>query len=340
MYRNSKDTKPNVLISAGGTGGHIMPAVTIGSQMEYFSPLYICGDRDIERTIYGNMGIEPFTVKLKNLKLTSIPGIINGTVDAASLIISRNITSILMMGSYAGIPAGIAGLLTNTPIFLMEQDIIPGRTIKLFSFFSPIVFTGFGSKFRLPGRAKRVFSGHPIPERSEPCNFRPEHFFDNSRKTILVTGGSQGALDMYRRVIGALKEIDRYNIILLAGNYRSYFDESKNMKVLGFRNDMGLFYASADIIISRAGALSIAEIINTGKPSVLIPLPHSAGSHQLKNAYYAADNYEEITVIEESKVNSKTLEEILKALPSGTARKEKENTVNIIERTIMECLRM
>ncbi|MFO8061753.1 MAG: UDP-N-acetylglucosamine--N-acetylmuramyl-(pentapeptide) pyrophosphoryl-undecaprenol N-acetylglucosamine transferase [bacterium] len=340
MYRNLSGIKPNILISAGGTGGHIMPAVTIGSQMEYFRPLYICGVRDIEKTIYRDMGIEPFTVNMKNLRPASIPALISGIIKAVSLIISRNIASILMMGSYAGLPAGIAGLLTNTPVFLMEQDIIPGRTIKLFSFFSHIVFTGFNSKYRLPGRAKCVFTGHPIPERSEPRNFRPEHFFDNTRKTILLTGGSQGALDMYRRVIDALTEIGRYNIILLAGNYRSSFSDSDNMKVLGFRNDMGRFYASADIIISRAGALSIAEIINTGKPSILIPLPRSAGSHQLKNARYAADAYREIMVIEEHRVNTATLEKTLDSLPSGTERRQQVNTANIIERTIMECLRM
>lgn len=297
----------NILIAAGGTGGHIIPAIELGNVLNKSNLHYVCGNRKIETDIYSKRDIVPMVLPFSNYRtLKNIAGMILSLPLMIMFIIRKHIDLVILMGSYMSFTTGIAALITQRPVVLMEQDIVAGRNIKIMSIAAKKVFTGFNVPYRGINASKRIYSGHLIGKHADARQSRQCALFDNDRPVILVCGGSQGALNMYRKIYPILKA-SSFNAVFIGSSVMDAFDETENIRIVDFTNDMGLLYRNADIIISRAGALSMAEIVHAGKRALFIPLPTSSEHHQDKNIKYYMSRIDWIDILNENKITKHLL---------------------------------
>lgn len=293
----------NILIAAGGTGGHIIPAIELGNVLNESNLHYICGNRKIETGIYRRRGIVPKVLPFSNYRtVKNIAGMILSLPLIIMFIIRKHIDLVILMGSYMSFTTGVAAIITLRPVVLMEQDIVAGRNIRLMSIAAKKVFTGFNVPYRGINASKRIYSGHLIGKHADARQSGQCALFDNDRPVILVCGGSQGALNMYRKIYPILKA-SPFNAVFIGSSVRDAFDETQNIRIIDFTNDMGLLYKNADIIISRAGALSMAEIVHAGKRALFIPLPSSSEHHQEKNIRYYMSRIDWIDILNENRIS-------------------------------------
>lgn len=240
---------------------------------------------------------------------------------------------IFSKGGYGGLPTVIAGYKLKIPIFLHESDVTPGLANKLSFKYAKKIFTAFPKEdLENIHRGKMIFAGNPIREEILKGNKEfAEKLFNltGEKPVLLILGGSQGAQRINDVIIECLKEIlELFEVIHQCGakNYKELFEQTsvifegdKNLKkfyhlydFLG-ENLLKHAYKTSDLVISRAGAGVISEILAVGIPSILVPLPESAQNHQAKNAY-AVKNYGAAIVIEESNLKPHFLVEKLKFL--------------------------
>lgn len=299
------------ILSGGGTGGHIYPAIAIANELKLRFPdaeiLFVGASNKMEMQKVPQSGYP-----IKGLWIAGIQR--KFTFDNAlfpiklldSLLKSRTIIRhfkpdvVIGTGGFASGPllrvAGIAGI----PTVLQEQNSYPGITNKWLSKRASKICVAYENleKF-FPGN-KIVLTGNPV--RQDLVDFtqkRPEslEFFklDASKKTILVLGGSLGARRINQLIAKELVNFAAQNVQLIWQCGKLYFDEyshfndREDVEVLAFIDRMDLAYAAADVIISRAGASSVSELCLVGKPTLFIPSPNVAEDHQTKNAQAIVD---------------------------------------------------
>ncbi len=327
--------KMNILIAAGGTGGHIIPAITIGRSMSKANVYFVRGNRHIEKTVYNNFSIDSLVLNFKGYK--NIMDIINMILSIPKMIyfiIKKKIDTIIMMGSYMTFSTGIAAIITQKPLFLMEQDSITGKNIRCLSIFANKVFTGFKSPYRGILSKKRIYIGHIINENAIPQETENIYFNDN-KPIILIIGGSQGALGMFSPIYDILENNKQYNIIMIGSIIQDKFEEKSHIRILPYQKHIGKMYYVADFIISRAGVLSLAEIVNTGKPALFIPLPFATDNHQKKNIEKYIENNKQIDFLEEKDIDRERLmQKISKLINIKTKIGLHSNALSIIKDTI------
>jgi UDP-N-acetylglucosamine--N-acetylmuramyl-(pentapeptide) pyrophosphoryl-undecaprenol N-acetylglucosamine transferase len=208
------------------------------------------------------------------------------------------------MGGYVSGPVVLAALRAGRPVVVHEQNAVPGLANRLFSRRARATALSFAEAAgRLPRRARTVVTGNPVRDQVVRVNedreaLRKEALaeldLDPDRRTVLIFGGSQGALHLDRAAVGACRLLAGRNdlqLVLLTGE--PHFREVRTalpsgtplrIRALPFLDRMELAYAVADLVVARAGATSIAEITACGLPSLLIPYPHATGRHQEANA--------------------------------------------------------
>lgn len=306
----------NILIAAGGTGGHIIPAIALKTVLNGNTMHYVCGNRDIEKHIYSENSIEPEILPFSNYRtLKNVISMILSVPQMFCFIIRRRIDIVIMMGSYMSFTTGIAAVAAMKPIVLMEQDIIAGKNIRLMSVAAKLVFTAFNKPYRGINRNKQCYTGHLIGKHAETSNKDKLHLFDNNKPVVLVTGGSQGALSMYKSIYPILKN-SAFNAVFIGSAVKGHFSDTENIRILPYTYDMGSLYRTADVIISRAGAMSIAEIIHACKPAIFIPLPGSADNHQKKNIQYYRKHIKHIEYINQNQIEENKIISLLGKLIS------------------------
>jgi len=300
------DRELRVLIAGGGTGGHLYPAIAIGEAIQAKLPnsqIHFMGS---------TFGIESQVLPVKALPHTLLPirglqrninfksigrnillpwRLVKSYLLARKTIKGLNPHVIIGTGGYASaMPLKIA-VKNNIPIILQEQNSYPGMTTKYFSDDAQKICIAFDDA-KIEFGKKAVITGNPI--RASIMNGDRKKAgllfdIDLSQKTIFLFGGSQGSAflnDMMSNCI-QLFESEKIQIIWQTGEnqydeYKKY--DSPLIKVKPFIDHMAEAYSISDLIISRAGALTVAEITACGKPSILIPFPYSAADHQKKNA--------------------------------------------------------
>ncbi len=326
--------KTNILIVAGGTGGHIIPAITIGKELKDYNIYYVCGKREIENKIYSEYNIEPIKLNIPSYNKFIVFYILGSFIHSINILRKNNINIVFMMGSYFASAIGLASIIMHKTIILYEQDSIAGKVIKIFSLFASRVLVGFDKAYHGINKKKIRFVGHII--RNDALLKQNENnLFNNKNTTILIMGGSQGALHISKKIVSILQKYN-YNIILLAGKYKDEFQETSKLKIYTFYKKIGELYSFADIIISRAGALSIAEILNTKKPALFIPLKIATHNHQLKNVLFLKKQYNHIDYILEDNIQ----ENILLAKIESLINKSKpnynvKNTMDLIKEELI-----
>ncbi|HNT37074.1 MAG TPA: undecaprenyldiphospho-muramoylpentapeptide beta-N-acetylglucosaminyltransferase, partial [bacterium] len=293
-------------IAAGGTGGHIFPAVALieGLLARKDSAALVFGrSTGMERNILGNrhdieyvgLQIRPFLRSRLTVWPIALAELVQSVFFACRTLRQWKPDAVLGMGGYVSAPVVMAALLTRLPVAVADQNALPGRANRFLGRFATRVFCGCEESLPFFSKRKRRLTGIPLRVGATMACERPpfETFgLKQGLFTLLVFGGSQGALALCEAVRQMLPVLDQhgvpYQILLQVGARNSEWIENAQMpnhvKTVEMIEDMSAAYACADAVVCRAGAVSLAEMAVQGKPAILIPYPFAKDDHQTKNA--------------------------------------------------------
>ncbi|MCX2680449.1 undecaprenyldiphospho-muramoylpentapeptide beta-N-acetylglucosaminyltransferase [Galbibacter sp. EGI 63066] len=330
------------IISGGGTGGHIYPAIAIANELKFRYPeasFLFVGARDrmemekVPQAGYEIIGLWISGIQRKlTLKNLMFPFKLISSIWKAKKIVKKFKPDIAIgTGGYASGPLLKAAAGKGVPCVLQEQNSFPGITNKWLAKDVKKIFVAYDGLERFFPADKIVKTGNPVRQDLLEITDKKEEglkFFelDDNRKTLFVMGGSLGARKINELVEKKLNFFKKKNVQLIWQCGKLYYEEykkydSKSIKVKAFINDMNLAYASADMIISRAGASSVSELAIVGKPVIFIPSPNVAEDHQTKNAQAVVDHQAAI-LIKENELDSVFESQFLSVLTSEEKQKE------------------
>jgi UDP-N-acetylglucosamine--N-acetylmuramyl-(pentapeptide) pyrophosphoryl-undecaprenol N-acetylglucosamine transferase len=293
-----------VMILAGGTGGHIFPGLAVAAALRArgVDVVWLGADGGMETRLVPQHGIEIDTIAVKGLRgkgvvtLLGAPLRVLAAIRQASRVLKQRAPrAVVSFGGYAAGPGGIAAKLHGMPLIVHEQNRAPGLTNRVLARFARRVLTGFPQTFK--GRDEEPV-GNPV--RTEISAIAPpaQRFGQrNGALRLLVLGGSQGARALNSAVPRALRELRGHMLDvrhqcgekLRADAERDYANAGIAASVEPFIADMAAAYAWADLVVCRAGALTLAEVCAAGVGSVLVPFPQAVDDHQTKNAEYLVE---------------------------------------------------
>ena len=318
-----------ILIAGGGTGGHLFPAIAIGDALQEigYNVQYIGSKYGLESVIFSKLKKKYYLLNIKGFQRTiSFKNIISNILFPFRFLISYYISSriikkikpnlVIGTGGYAsGIPV-LSAIKLNIKTLIHEQNSYPGLTTrKLSSKVDKVCIATSDSDKYLNGNL--ILTG--IPVRNNLVSFNKQDACQKlglspSKKTIFILGGSQGsyAFNNYFEKTFKFYSDNNFQLIWQCGfknidKYKKMIN-NKNILLKGFFNDISIPYSAADIIVSRAGAVTINEISFIKKPMILIPLPSSAGNHQFHNASSFAKENAAI-MIQENELNNNIIED-------------------------------
>src|SRR5579883_1703935 len=296
-----------IAFAAGGTGGHVFPAVAVAEALRRkvadVRCVFIGTQGKIENSIVPKYGFELFTVWLSGMQRGSV--IKNATLPLkiiVSMMQARNIfnrvhpQAVVCEGGYVSYPAGLAASRAKLPLVLMESNSYPGLVIRKLSGKSDSIHVAFESSRQYFNTKAAVYvSGNPVragfADNIAKSEARKMFGLDPDKKTLLVFGGSLGARAINEAVMNALGEFigKELQVIWQTGKAWNSLIKKEGIVQLPFIEQMHVAYAAADLAVCRAGATTLAELTYLGVPSVLVPYPHAADNHQEKNALALAD---------------------------------------------------
>jgi len=361
-----------ILISGGGTGGHIFPAIAIANKIrETFNGAEILfvgakGRMEMEKVPAAGFPIEGLRISGFQRKLTadnlSFPFKLIGSLCKAKKIVNKFKPDVAVgTGGYASGPLLFVASRKKVPTLILEQNSYPGVTNKILGKKVNTVCVAYEGMEKYFQKEKIVVTGAPIRKeilynkatRSESLEF---FGLNDKLPVLLIIGGSQGARGINDAIAQNLDAILKTGVQLLWQTGKSSFETAKaaaskskhnnKIKVTEFISEMDKAYAASDIIVSRAGAIAIAEIIAVGKPAIFIPLPTAAEDHQTKNALSLTrknagillkekDAKEKIASEIEALINSKEKQNsIIQNLKTFRTDDATENIVNEIRKLI------
>jgi len=301
--------KPKFIISGGGTGGHIFPAISIANALKKRLPdceiLFVgaLGRMEMERVPAAGYPIEGLPVSgfdRKNL-LRNVKVLMNlfRSLMLARRIIRRFQPDVAIgVGGYASAPTLRAASAFGIPTVIQEQNSYAGVTNKLLAKKAARICVAYEGMERFFPKDKIILTGNPVRQdlfSVAPGTKEAYDFFnlDPTKKTILVVGGSLGARTVNQSIIAGLEKLAKTDIQIIWQTGKFYIENAhaaaepfacKNLIVTDFVSRMDLAYSIADLVISRAGASSISELCLLAKPVILVPSPNVAEDHQTQNA--------------------------------------------------------
>lgn len=303
-----------VIISGGGTGGHIYPAITIADEIKKRNNeaniLFVgASDRmEMQRVPKAGYKIKGLWIsgiqRKRSLKNLVVPlKLIWSLLKASQIILSFRPDVVIGVGGYASGPTLRMAALFGFPTVIQEQNSYAGITNKLLAKHVDRICVAYQQMERFFPKEKMIFTGNPVRQDLQSTSTKRNEairFFDrgHNQKTLLMVGGSLGAKSLNQAAIENIDLIKGHpEILFIWQTGKLYYDQvmqhpiSKltNVKVLPFVERMDLAYALADIIISRAGAMTISELGIVAKPAILVPSPNVAENHQTKNAQALVD---------------------------------------------------
>jgi len=338
-----------IVIAGGGTAGHVFPAIAVAHRLadDHGAEVVFVGTRaGQESRLVPAAGFELLEVEAKPLVRKAsgaalrAPFVALGSVRRCRPVV-ESAGAILGMGGYVSGPAVIAAWRSRTPIVLHEQNAIPGLANRLFSRRAAVTALSFADAARhLPRRARTEVTGNPIREAVARVPADRERLakdafeeldLEPGRRTVVISGGSQGALHLDRAAVGAcslLRGRADPQVVLLTGpaHHESVIRGlppagALAVRALPFLERMELAYAVADLVVSRAGATTIAEVTACGIPAVLIPYPYATAGHQQANAR-AVQRAGAATVLLDDQLTAEELAERVESLVDHGERLE------------------
>lgn len=301
---NQDSNKYKFLFAGGGTGGHLFPAVAVAQKILSIKPeaeiMFIGTKNKIEGSVVPKLGFgfksiwvsgfsRKFTLKNILFPIKLLVSLIQ------SIIINMKFRPKVAIGSggYVSGPAIFGADVMGAKIILLEQNVYPGVTTRLLERYAGEIHLSFEeSKKYFKGEEKLRFTGNPVREslRRIDRNEALKSFeLLSGKKTLLVLGGSLGAASINKAVAENLKNFNEKGIQIIWQTGKNYFGQyeklgSETVKTLSFIDNMDLAYSACDMSLSRAGGITIAEILKLGIPAILVPSPNVAENHQYLNA--------------------------------------------------------
>ncbi len=341
-----------VIISGGGTGGHIYPAIAIANALKEINPaievLFVGAEGKMEMEKVPKAGYPIIGLPIAGINRSNMLANITFPVKlASSLWQARKIVKDFQpdvavgVGGYASGPLLLAASLANVPILIQEQNSYAGVTNKFLAKKARKICVAYPKMEQFFPASKIQMTGNPV--RKDILNVASkrqqalEYFgLQANKPTVLVIGGSQGAKTINESIDGGLTSLVNEGCQVVWQTGKLYIDRAKTaaevfagqVYVSDFIYEMDLAYAVADIVVSRAGALSVSELCLAGKPSILVPLPTAAEDHQTKNAMSLVENHAAILV-----KDIQAREELVKVALGLLQDKTKQNilTENILK---------
>ncbi|UCD16978.1 MAG: undecaprenyldiphospho-muramoylpentapeptide beta-N-acetylglucosaminyltransferase [Candidatus Zixiibacteriota bacterium] len=297
------------IFAGGGTGGHLFPALAIADKLRArIAPAYqadfrfVGTKRGIEYKMRDKLGYPLHLMSVRGFRRSAIlsnllfPFFLFGALIKSIILILRFHPDIVIgTGGYVMGPVFLAATMLNISRVIQEQNSYPGITTRQLALKADKVFLGFAdAKAHLKPGCNTVVTGNPIKEviGTIPREEGLRHFkLSDAKKTILILGGSQGAMSINLNILDCLKDLpDGHQLIWQTGErgYRELVDLAgdrlQGHAVFPITDRIELAYAAADIAIARAGAITLAELEAAEVPAILIPFPFAAANHQCKNA--------------------------------------------------------
>ena len=298
-------TRP-VMIMAGGTGGHVFPALAVARELTGRNqPVVWLGTRrGMEARVVPAAGITLEYIRVQGLRrrgalawLLAPFGILLALTDALRVLRRCRPRLVLGMGGYAAGPGGVAAWLLRLPLVIHEQNAVAGLTNRLLARLAREVLQAFPGAF--PSRVRARTIGNPVRREIAVLPAPADRFADRSGPLrLLVLGGSQGARAINQAVPAALALLSagqrpevwhQSGEATLEETAAAYRAAGAEARLVPFIDDMALALGWADLVLSRAGALTIAELAATGVGAILVPYPSAVDDHQTRNAAYLVD---------------------------------------------------
>jgi UDP-N-acetylglucosamine--N-acetylmuramyl-(pentapeptide) pyrophosphoryl-undecaprenol N-acetylglucosamine transferase len=297
----------HIVIVAGGTGGHVFPALAVAEAMRaQGATISWLGTRQgIEARVVPAAGYELDPVSITGLRGKGLAGwlaaplrIARALAQSIRVLRARRPGAVLAMGGFVSGPGGVAARLLGTPLVIHEQNAIAGLTNRLLSRIASQVLCGFPKTFNAHPGARHVGNPvrGPIRQSSSPRARLTGH---SGKLRVMVVGGSLGAQvfnEVVPRALALIAPAERPAVRHQSG--LKHFDAARaayqsagvadDAEIVAFIDDMAAAYAWADIVVCRAGAMTIAELAAAGVASVLVPFPHAVDDHQTANAQFLA----------------------------------------------------
>lgn len=303
------DMIERAIISGGGTGGHIFPAVAIADELKRRNPnidiLFVGAEGKMEMEKVPAAGYKivglPIVGFQRKLSLSNfiLPFKIVGSMIKARKIVKNFKPQVAVgVGGYASGPTLKAATMLKVPAMVQEQNSFPGKTNKILSKSVQRICVAYDGLDRFFPKEKIVLTGNPTRKEMVTIEGKKDeafefYGFDSSKKTILIIGGSLGARTLNESVVANLDQLKESGVQVLWQCGKLYFEKLNaelantdlgNVKMVQFIERMDLAYAMAVVVISRAGAISVSELCLVKKPTILVPSPNVAEDHQTKNA--------------------------------------------------------
>jgi UDP-N-acetylglucosamine--N-acetylmuramyl-(pentapeptide) pyrophosphoryl-undecaprenol N-acetylglucosamine transferase len=315
--------KNNLLVAASGTGGHIFPALALSKEVEDEWNIHWLG---IQQRLDANFIPQKYNLRTLNIKTPrkniflfyQYIKILMSTFQIIRILKEKKINLVFATGGYVSAPTIVASKLLRIPIIIHESNVIPGMVTKYFGFLCNYVLLGFKETNSYLKNCKTIFTGTPLREQFYKFNFLPEWVPKGNGPLLIVMGGSQGAKAINQILNESLEFLmkKQFRIVHIIGecNQKSFNLKScKNYVQKKFTNEIAALIQNCDLVISRSGAGIINELIETEKPSILIPFPHSKNNHQEKNALILAESGGSV-LMNQNKISKEVFEETLERI--------------------------
>lgn len=323
----------HVLIAAGGTGGHVYPALAVADYLreQGVNVTWVGTEKGLEHRIVPVANIPLEIISISGLRgkgllnLLFVPmKLVLAIVQVIKIFWRIKPDAVLGMGGFVSGPCGLAAFILRKPLYLHEQNAIPGLTNKVLSYLATTAMQAFPNSFK--GKKNIIATGNPIRKEISDLaipEIRMADRKDNIR--LLVVGGSLGAQALNENVPQALSELSKdlqpavwhqtgkNKLDVTITNYKNVNVEAR---VTEFIENMAEAYEWADLVICRAGALTISELANAGVGAILVPYPYAVDDHQTANAHYLT-NVGAAILIQQEQLIPKLKESIAELLQTG-----------------------
>ena len=335
------DKRPTILIAGGGTGGHVFPGLAVADAVQKLADVevvFVGTRRGVEHRVVPARGYLLELLDVEPMKGGGVARAVRGafvasaaTLRASSLVGRLAPRAVLCVGGYAAGPVSLAAAMRGVPMTVLEPNSVVGLTNRMLAPLAKRAYVAWeeaGSRFRRG--AVRVYG---VPLRA---GFTPRPYTPKGTARVLLMGGSQGAAALNERVPEAiarvLREVPALDVLHQAGRDRdkevraAYAREGvERVTVAPFLDDVAREIANADVVIARAGAVTVAEIAAIGRASILVPFPFAADDHQARNAAALASVGGAVAVRQEAADAVRIALELTRLLTNDDARTDMAN---------------
>ena len=359
---------PRILLAAGGTGGHVYPAIAIADAIKEQSPgaeMLFVGTKDhmewqaVPKAGYSikSIWISGFHRRFTLKNLLFPIKLVSSVVQSYNIVSNFKPQVMVACGGYAAGPIGWMCGKMGIPIILQEQNSFPGVTTRMLAKFAHRIFTAFKEADNYLPSEKTILTGNPTRASlslSDKDDALKAFNFTTDKPVLLILGGSGGAKTINEAIQSHLDHLhNRSELQIIWQCGQRYIDELEatvnseeypSLRLSAYLDNMPEAYAAADLVISRAGASSCSELMITGKPSILVPSPNVAGDHQTMNAKSMADAGASVMLKDSDMKNTITElvdrlihdQENLKRMNQAALRLAKPEAAKLIAKEILE----